>query len=241
MPVSLRRWLVVLLALVGVPAAILTAITTWADGWWLAGACLLAAVLAGLGVWVFLAGVRGARRRRGAGAGQRALLRARHARRCCATSTARACTTSSAPPTSSPGDAVYFTPRMVSGYRLGFGTPGDLPLSTAVQCSACLPGAFPPRVLDNAGNRRFRFDRRYDLPARGLPGDRSSASSSTTAASTTTWPTSGSRASESGPRRDGSPLTEDDAADLIVVVNAGKSAGWTAVAGRAGSSPTSPA
>ena len=44
------------------------------------------------------------------------------------------------------GDPVFITPRLVSGYRLGFGTPGELPLSTAVQCSANLPGAFPPRA-----------------------------------------------------------------------------------------------
>jgi hypothetical protein len=45
------------------------------------------------------------------------------------------------------GDPVYFTPRLVYGYRIGRGTPGAMSLSTAVQCSACLPGAFVAREL----------------------------------------------------------------------------------------------
>jgi predicted acylesterase/phospholipase RssA len=45
------------------------------------------------------------------------------------------------------GDHVYLTPRLVYSYRAGRGTPGRLPLSTAVQSSACLPGAFVPRDL----------------------------------------------------------------------------------------------
>lgn len=45
------------------------------------------------------------------------------------------------------GDHVYLSPRLVYSYRAGRGTPGRLPLSTAVQSSACLPGAFVPREL----------------------------------------------------------------------------------------------
>ena len=45
------------------------------------------------------------------------------------------------------GDHVYLSPRLVYTYRAGRGTPGQLPLSTAVQASACLPGAFVPRQL----------------------------------------------------------------------------------------------
>jgi len=45
------------------------------------------------------------------------------------------------------GENVYFAPRFVCSYRLGLGTPGDLDLHVAVQCSAALPGAFPPRWL----------------------------------------------------------------------------------------------
>ena len=67
------------------------------------------------------------------------------------------------------GDQLYLTPRMVSGYRVGFGTPGQLALSTAVQCSACLPGGFVPRVLDNTANAAFHLDRKYDIGKPGFP------------------------------------------------------------------------
>ena len=45
------------------------------------------------------------------------------------------------------GENVYFSGAFVCSYRLGWGTPGDLPLHVAVQASAALPGAFPPRWL----------------------------------------------------------------------------------------------
>lgn len=51
------------------------------------------------------------------------------------------------------GNHVYFAPSFVNGYRHGIGEPGDLTLSTAVQCSACLPGAFVPRRLPIASHR----------------------------------------------------------------------------------------
>jgi hypothetical protein len=51
-------------------------------------------------------------------------------------------------------EQVYFSKTFVYGYRFGVGTPGDLPLHDAVQASACLPGAFPPRWLRA---RRFGF------------------------------------------------------------------------------------
>jgi hypothetical protein len=44
-------------------------------------------------------------------------------------------------------EQVYFSRSFVYGYRFGLGTPADLPLHDAVQASACLPGAFPPRWL----------------------------------------------------------------------------------------------
>jgi predicted acylesterase/phospholipase RssA len=44
-------------------------------------------------------------------------------------------------------EQVYFSKTFVYGYRFGLGNPGDLPLHDAVQASACLPGAFPPRWL----------------------------------------------------------------------------------------------
>ncbi len=45
------------------------------------------------------------------------------------------------------GEHVYFSKEFVCSYRFGWGTPADLPLHVAVQCSAALPGAFPPRWL----------------------------------------------------------------------------------------------
>jgi predicted acylesterase/phospholipase RssA len=45
------------------------------------------------------------------------------------------------------GENVYFSGGFVASYRFGWGRPGDLPLHIAVQCSAALPGAFPPRWL----------------------------------------------------------------------------------------------
>jgi predicted acylesterase/phospholipase RssA len=53
-------------------------------------------------------------------------------------------------------ESVYFSGRFVYSYRLGWGEPADLPLSRAVQASACLPGAFAPVVLPID---RHRFSR----------------------------------------------------------------------------------
>ncbi|GHF73431.1 hypothetical protein GCM10018790_58990 [Kitasatospora xanthocidica] len=51
------------------------------------------------------------------------------------------------------GDHFYFSPGFVYGFRFGTGVPGGLPLSTAVQASACLPGAFAVRRLPTARHR----------------------------------------------------------------------------------------
>jgi predicted acylesterase/phospholipase RssA len=61
------------------------------------------------------------------------------------------------------GDHLYLTATFVYGYRFGTGVPGDLKLSTAVQASACLPGAFAARRL---ATRPHRFTRsaRVDVP-----------------------------------------------------------------------------
>jgi predicted acylesterase/phospholipase RssA len=45
------------------------------------------------------------------------------------------------------GENVYFSGRFVASYRFGWGRPGDIPLHIPVQCSAALPGPFPPRWL----------------------------------------------------------------------------------------------
>lgn len=54
------------------------------------------------------------------------------------------------------GDHLYLSPGFVYSYRFGMGTPADLPLSTAVQASACLPGAFAVRRLPTAPHRFAR-------------------------------------------------------------------------------------
>jgi hypothetical protein len=48
------------------------------------------------------------------------------------------------------GEHLYLAPGFVYSYRLGVGQPGATGLSTAVQASACLPGAFAPRRLASA-------------------------------------------------------------------------------------------
>jgi hypothetical protein len=48
------------------------------------------------------------------------------------------------------GGHVYLSPKFIYGYPFGLGTPGALTLSTAVQASACLPGAFAARRLPTA-------------------------------------------------------------------------------------------
>jgi hypothetical protein len=58
------------------------------------------------------------------------------------------------------GDHVYLSPRLVYSYRAGRGAPGKLPLSTAVQSSACLPGAFVPRELPT---RTFAMTRPWEV------------------------------------------------------------------------------
>jgi hypothetical protein len=51
------------------------------------------------------------------------------------------------------GENVYFSGGFVCSYRFGWGSPGDLPLHVAIQCSAALPGAMPPRWLKTARHR----------------------------------------------------------------------------------------
>lgn len=64
------------------------------------------------------------------------------------------------------GDHAYLSPRLVYSYRVGRGGPGDLTLATAVQCSACLPGAFVPRKIATAS---FGLARPWEV-ADGQPG-----------------------------------------------------------------------
>jgi hypothetical protein len=64
------------------------------------------------------------------------------------------------------GDHVYFSARMVYGYRVGCGTPGATTLATVVQCSSCLPGAFAPRTLSSA---RFGLARPWPVEGNDPP------------------------------------------------------------------------
>jgi predicted acylesterase/phospholipase RssA len=48
------------------------------------------------------------------------------------------------------GDHFYFAPTFLYSYRFGCGRPSALRLSTAVQASACVPGAFAARKLATA-------------------------------------------------------------------------------------------
>lgn len=48
------------------------------------------------------------------------------------------------------GESFYWSPAMAYGYRFGHGDPSGTALSLAVQASACVPGAFNPRVVELA-------------------------------------------------------------------------------------------
>jgi hypothetical protein len=60
------------------------------------------------------------------------------------------------------GEHVYFSGKFVCAYRFGFGQPGNLPLHTAVQCSAAFPGPLPARWLRTS---RHRFREAQDADA----------------------------------------------------------------------------
>ncbi len=226
MPANLRRLLVLLLALIGVPVAVLTAITTWAHGWGLVLAVVVVTVLAKLAVLVFLRVFsgrgdvvgRGLAQAHFSGRGAPALLRevdrpsVHHV--FCATDLQS-------------GDALYLTPRLVSGYRIGFGTPGDLPLAVAVQCSACLPGAFPPRTLHNRGNDAFHLSRSYDLDRPGFPDQPIERLVVNDGGVYDNMADQWEQGYRERAARQGSPLDANGRAELLIIVNAGKSAGWT--------------
>ena len=63
------------------------------------------------------------------------------------------------------GEHFYLSPRFLYSYRFGCGEPGGLALSTAVQASACLPGAFAARRLDTAPHRFRRSAEVTEPPA----------------------------------------------------------------------------
>jgi len=221
MPLGMRRWLIAYLLLgLGLPALALIWLTTYAHEWWLVGACLLATIVVGVVVWWFLR-VFGGR----ALAVEAALDRVVFGGATLAGSDHVGvhhvfCTTDL-----QSGDALYFTPRLVSGYRPGFGTPGTFPLARAVQCSADLPGAFPPRVLPNRDNATFHFSREYDLHRPGFPAsiDKLVVNDGGVYDNMADQWEQGYQARA---ERTGSPLPKDGGADFLVVVNAGKALGW---------------
>jgi predicted acylesterase/phospholipase RssA len=66
------------------------------------------------------------------------------------------------------GEHFYFAPTFLYSYRFGCGRPRELQLSTAVQASACLPGAFAARRLATAPYK-FRRSASVTEPAT-IPG-----------------------------------------------------------------------
>jgi hypothetical protein len=219
MPSGLRVWLVVLLALLGVPAAVFTAITAWAHGGGLVVAVVAVLILTALAKLVFL--VVFVRRGRVVDTG---LQRAHFGAVTLAASNRPVHHVFCATDLQS-GDPLYMTPRVVTGYRLGFGTPGDLTLSTAVQCSADLPGAFPPRVIDNRDNHQFHFSREYDTTRSGFP-DKVDRVVVNDGGVYDNMADQWEQGFVGRALRKGSPLDAKDAADFLVVVNAGKALGW---------------
>jgi predicted acylesterase/phospholipase RssA len=120
------------------------------------------------------------------------------------------------------GDHCYLTPRLVYSYQAGRSAPGSLDLATAVQCSACLPGAFPPRRIETIDNG---LDLSIDWPLDGGAGRA---------------PTRWLLLNDGGvydnmadqweqgydERAERLDLPTDGGADELVVVNAGKAMGW---------------
>jgi hypothetical protein len=68
------------------------------------------------------------------------------------------------------GDHIYLSQKLVSNYRFGVGIPGSTGLATAVQSSACLPGAFPPRRL-SPHSLGWQLRRPYAVPNGPAPWD----------------------------------------------------------------------
>lgn len=112
---------------------------------------------------------------------------------------------------------VYFSGRFVHSYRLGWGAPGDLPLTRAVQASAALPGAFAPTVLP-LKRHKFSPPVAGDRPNRLLLADGGVYDNMATE-----WPLRlSARVQEGKP-----PSPPPHAVDQVVVVNASAGLGVT--------------
>ena len=126
------------------------------------------------------------------------------------------------------GDHCYFSPRLVYCYRAGAGRPNDLDLASAVQASACLPGAFLPRELDT---RRFDMVRPWEVSADEPPAvpERLVVNDGGVYDNMADhWELGfdGERRSRLAglPWLDGVPVQEP--AETLIVANAGKALGW---------------
>jgi hypothetical protein len=230
-PVSIRRQMVAFSGLVGVPAAALAALTTSSNGWVIlvglaaAGAAVIAATWYLFRVW----GEAG----RVIGDGLEKSLFGRTP----LSAVDRVVHHVFSATELQGGDTLFLTPRLVSSYRLGFGTPGRLTLARAIACSTSLPGAFPPAQLDNSANASFHFRRSYDTNRTGFPAqiDRLVVGDGGIC---DTFGDVWEQGYHARAARTGSPLALDQGADLLVAVNASKTQEWTPWrAGRVGGGP----
>ncbi len=120
------------------------------------------------------------------------------------------------------GDHCYLTPRLVYSYLAGCGTPGTVPLSTAVQASACLPGAFGPRTIDVArAGLGLRLDWKVD------DTDGLAAASRLVLNDGGVYDNMADQWEQGyDPRAKRLHLDPDGGATELIVVNAGKAMGW---------------
>ena len=120
------------------------------------------------------------------------------------------------------GDHVYLTPKLITSYRAGKGQPNDLTLADAVQASACLPGGFVARELDTADFDMTRpwpveDNQPSDVPPILVVNDGGVYDNMADQ-----WEQGFNRRLQRNP--DLSDI--QDAADTLVVINAGKALGW---------------
>jgi hypothetical protein len=115
------------------------------------------------------------------------------------------------------GRHFYLSPRFLYSYEFGVGSPAGMNLSTAVQASACLPGAFSPRRLPTG---RHGFTRR---DARPVPAEMLLTDGGVYDNMADQWPGGLPDRLE---RLPGLPVAQRDI-DEIVVVNGSSPLPWT--------------
>jgi hypothetical protein len=120
------------------------------------------------------------------------------------------------------GDHCYLTPRLVYSYQAGRSLPGSLDLATAVQCSACLPGAFPPRCIDTID---YGLDLSIDWPLDGAAyRSKTRQLLLNDGGVYDNMADQWEQGYDERAERLGLPI--DGGADELLVVNAGKAMGW---------------